>query len=584
MLRRGFATLAAATNEPSKPWTKKEPSRSIHEVPGYLQYKSQVVGVLRFALDAYMLTPNHNPQAAFAKTLSIEPRFALPPNPEGPKGLIMTSDPDDIDIVANQQGEDSFRGPPPFPWDEYWKEMPDMPVTYTLSRGPEYNHAIWLWKDRLQSDKKVIPRFGKHMYTHVKRFSEMFAKGYDRGSGKNDQWYKLVAKSIGDQCNEMQSGQDTRWVTMTDDEMDEKGELEYYVAVRDLGGDTIDLMTSPLAHIFNTEKKKLCKSYWKIMYTHSKRLTEKTYEEAKKPGGKFPDKGCSIFQDTMEYRDVTKHAMPSTEDPGAVRPVINSFERMAMCNLEYIIGVMDPASQLVQNILKHLAKFPEWQEKVHAEAKEIMAKVHAQQELTLEDWQNAKVYTAFVNETCRYFPLFDVHKRWLTTPTMLADGTYCPNDVTVVVNYGAMCKDPKNYPDPGKFDPTRFLDWKKHVTGEFPPVSKDGKPVTATAAKEQSEECPFEDGKIIKSEAFCPWGMGKRMCSGIGWALPVVGLIVMELVAKYKIVYTEPEGVKVTYLNSVPSKPTPPIEGFFSFETRVDVAKVANSADGVDKK
>ena len=505
------------------------------------------------------------PQAAFEKQLKEERHFAIRAHQEAPQGTVMSSDPRDISIVANDQGEFPVRGPPPYPWNEYFKEMPDMPVTYTLSHGTEYNHAIWLWKKNLQSDKDVLPRFGKHMYSHLKTFSEKFDQDLDIASGKSEHWYKLVAKSLGDQCNEMQSGQDTKWVLMSDKEMEEKGELEYYVAVRNLGVMTAKVMSDAKSHFINTAEKRECKSYWKTMFEHSKRLTQKSYDEYKETG-KWPPRSSSIFQDTMEYRDITKHAMPSLENPDELRPVIDSFERMAMCNLEYIIGVMDPASQMVQNVLKHFAKFPKWQEEVYAEIKPIMERVRKQEELTLADWQQCKKFMAFVNETCRYFPLFDIHKRQLTTPTLLADKTFCADGVTVVVNYGAMCKDAKNYPDPGRFDPERFLNWKHD---ELPPLGSHN----------FNEENPFEPGKINNPDAFVPWGMGKRMCSGIGWALPAVGLIMMDILSKYKVTYNQPADVTVTYKNSVPSKPTPPIEDFFTFETRVNIAEVANATD-----
>lgn len=82
-------------------------------------------------------------------------------------------------------------------------------------------------------------------------------------------------------------------------------------------------------------------------------------------------------------------------------------------------------------------------------------------------------------------------------------GYNIPKGTNVLVNFWAIHHDPKHWPNPEKFDPTRFL-------------SEDGT-------------------KLVKKDSFLPFSHGKRSCPGEALAQVELFLYITNILQKFRI-------------------------------------------------
>ena len=104
--------------------------------------------------------------------------------------------------------------------------------------------------------------------------------------------------------------------------------------------------------------------------------------------------------------------------------------------------------------------------------------------------------------------MFSLFQRFVITET---GGYDIPKGTTVLINYWALHHDPKQWPDPTKFDPSRYLD---------------------------------ENGKLAstKPASWLPFSAGRRNCLGETLAKPEILLMCANLLQRFDI--RLPEGVK----------------------------------------
>uniref|UniRef100_A0AC35GDI3 Cytochrome P450 n=1 Tax=Panagrolaimus sp. PS1159 TaxID=55785 RepID=A0AC35GDI3_9BILA len=121
---------------------------------------------------------------------------------------------------------------------------------------------------------------------------------------------------------------------------------------------------------------------------------------------------------------------------------------------------------------------PDIQKKIHEEIDRVIGK---DKNIRMADQPKLPYFNACLQEVQRIsvvIPLNLLHK---TTEDITIDGYIVPKDTAIVSQYEMIHKDEKEFPDPWKFDPDRFLD---------------------------------ENNNFIKDDRVTPFSVGKRACVG----------------------------------------------------------------------
>ncbi|XP_021760429.1 beta-amyrin 28-oxidase-like [Chenopodium quinoa] len=175
-------------------------------------------------------------------------------------------------------------------------------------------------------------------------------------------------------------------------------------------------------------------------------------------------------------------------------------------------------SNTITFVIDNLAKYPHVYEKVLQEQLEIARSKEAGELLTWKDVQKMKYSWNAVCETMRLEPPAQGSFRETITDVTYA-GFKIPKGWKVHWNNHSTNMDPKIFPDPEKFDPTRF---------------------------ESNKVPPF---------AFVPFGAGPRMCAGKEYTRIEILVFLHNVVTKFKLHKINPNE-KVIY------NPNPhPVEG-----------------------
>ncbi len=90
-----------------------------------------------------------------------------------------------------------------------------------------------------------------------------------------------------------------------------------------------------------------------------------------------------------------------------------------------------------------------------------------------------------------------------TKDLYLSTGHYIPKDTMIILWFGEAMRDPKHFPEPDKFDPSRFID---NTTGSFVP-----------------------------HPALIRFGLGKRRCPGEAIAQDLVYLVFTNIVSQFRL-------------------------------------------------
>ncbi|XP_047112401.1 cytochrome P450 4g15-like [Schistocerca piceifrons] len=107
-----------------------------------------------------------------------------------------------------------------------------------------------------------------------------------------------------------------------------------------------------------------------------------------------------------------------------------------------------------------LGLHPEWQDKAQRELDDVFGTGGDYlRPVTTADFAQLPVLDAIVKETLRLFPTAPAAPYLVTEDTPLAGGRYAaPRRSTVMVAYYLLHRQPQLFPDPHKFDPSRFLE------------------------------------------------------------------------------------------------------------------------------
>ncbi|XP_059172311.1 cytochrome P450 3A12-like [Physella acuta] len=175
-------------------------------------------------------------------------------------------------------------------------------------------------------------------------------------------------------------------------------------------------------------------------------------------------------------------------------------ELLGQCILIIFAGFETTATTL-QFCLYLLAKHPEIQEKVYQE----ICSVVASDSPTYEELGQLTYMEQVINETLRFYSPLPLVSR-IATETRTYGNITIPKNAVVFVLLEEIMKDPKNYPNPEKFDPDRFS----------PENSKHRDPMT-----------------------FLPFGYGPRLCIGMRLAYLELKIGFVHVLRKVKVELSE---------------------------------------------
>jgi len=160
-------------------------------------------------------------------------------------------------------------------------------------------------------------------------------------------------------------------------------------------------------------------------------------------------------------------------------------------------------------LFHEIARHPDVERRVHEEVDHVLAGRH----VTFDDAAKLTYLRQVINETLRRYPVWILMRR-ATEPVEL-DGVPIPRGTEVTVSPQALHHDPRNFPDPHRFDPDRW-------------------------APERAREIP--------RGAYLPFGAGNRMCVGSSFALLEMAVTAATIASRWRLTLARP--LKISYTST----------------------------------
>ncbi|KAK9875041.1 hypothetical protein WA026_005845 [Henosepilachna vigintioctopunctata] len=120
----------------------------------------------------------------------------------------------------------------------------------------------------------------------------------------------------------------------------------------------------------------------------------------------------------------------------------------------FVLGSQDATSSALSFMLMALANYPEHQESVYEEIKNILIN---NQNPTYSDLTSMDYLDRFIKECLRLYPPFIMMERTLTKDIITKTGYRLPKGTMVLISLLDIQRNPNLFPNPEKFDPDRFL-------------------------------------------------------------------------------------------------------------------------------
>jgi cytochrome P450 len=155
-----------------------------------------------------------------------------------------------------------------------------------------------------------------------------------------------------------------------------------------------------------------------------------------------------------------------------------------------------------------IARHPEVERRVHDEVDHVLA---GRRRVTFDDVAKLTYLRQVINETLRMYPIWILMRR--TTEPVELGGVRIPRGAEVTVSPHALHFDPRNFPDPHRFDPDR---WAPEAVGDIP------------------------------RGAFVPFGAGNRQCVGYQFALLEMAVTAATIASRWRLRLARPVKVAVT--------------------------------------
>ncbi|XP_056173648.1 beta-amyrin 28-monooxygenase-like [Syzygium oleosum] len=193
-------------------------------------------------------------------------------------------------------------------------------------------------------------------------------------------------------------------------------------------------------------------------------------------------------------RDLLSRSLLEGDDDGTIFYEMDASNKI----MGLLIASHDTTSTSITAIVNYLAQFPHIYERVHQEQMEIAKSKGPDELLNWEDVQKMKYSWNVLCESMRLLPPAQGAYREATTDFTFA-GYTIPKGWKTFWTVHSTHKNPRYFPDPEKFDPSRF---------------------------EGNGPAPF---------TFVPFGGGPRMCPGKEYARLEILVFMHNLVTKFKL-------------------------------------------------
>ncbi|KDP42282.1 hypothetical protein JCGZ_01606 [Jatropha curcas] len=194
-----------------------------------------------------------------------------------------------------------------------------------------------------------------------------------------------------------------------------------------------------------------------------------------------------------QTQDILSHMLTTADDKGQFMSEIEIADKI----LGLLIGGHDTASAAITFVVKYLAEMPQVYEKVFEEQMRIAKTKGAGELLNWEDIQKMKYSWNVACEVMRLAPPLQGAFREAITDFTYADYTI-PKGWKLYWSANSTHRNPECFPDPEKFDPSRF------------------------------------DGNGPAPYTFVPFGGGPRMCPGKEYARLEILIFMHNIVKKFK--------------------------------------------------
>ncbi|PIC28016.1 hypothetical protein B9Z55_020072 [Caenorhabditis nigoni] len=177
----------------------------------------------------------------------------------------------------------------------------------------------------------------------------------------------------------------------------------------------------------------------------------------------------------------------------------NDFESYCDSQLENVCfdiwaAGFDTLTNTIGFLFAYAINYPEMQKIIHQEIDEYLG--HHRRLLIMSDKNSLVYFNAFANETQRLANILPMNLPHALTRDVELKGYYLKKGTGVIHQIANVMTDETIFPNPYRFDPTRFID---------------------------------ENGKLRKVEELCPFSMGKRQCLGEGLARMEIFLLAANL-------------------------------------------------------
>nr|APH81377.1 cytochrome P450 CYP3036A1 [Tigriopus kingsejongensis] len=174
------------------------------------------------------------------------------------------------------------------------------------------------------------------------------------------------------------------------------------------------------------------------------------------------------------------------------------LQNLEVSMLDLFFAGVETTSNVLSFSVLYMVNFPDIQEKMF---QEIKAKIGLYRLPSMNDRPDTPYTEAVIQEILRYSAIAALGIFRVSSRDVQLGPYQIPKGTTVFSNLLAVLRDPKIFPDPEKFDPTRFLD---------------------------------KDGNFQKNEKNIAFGTGKRDCLGKSLALAEFYIFFAALIQKFE--------------------------------------------------